>query len=103
MVLIFLHVAHVDAACAGPLPNGPGPDLCGNHLVLKACQQPLRLGQDQIQIGNIGEIIGPADLHNIRGLCLALSPDVHELHNPGHASNVRQKTNAGYNPLALTP
>jgi hypothetical protein len=35
------------------------PDLRGNDLLLTASQQPLRLGESQTQVGEIGEIIRP--------------------------------------------
>ena len=85
-VPVVLHTAYAAAASASRPPNGVVPGLCGDDLLLEACQQQLRFGQGQTQIGYITEIIGPVDLNDIRGLPLALSADLHQPHNPGHAS-----------------
>src|ERR1700722_14090680 len=94
MVLIVLHPASTATAAAGWSPSGVIPDLCRDDLLLKARQQPLRLGQGQTQFGDIGEITEPVDLHNIRGRSLAFSTDLHHPHNPGHASTPGQRTDA---------
>jgi hypothetical protein len=60
---------------------------------LDACQQQLPFGQGQAQIGDIGEIIGPVNLHDVCALPLALRPDLHQPQNPGHAStSVKEQT-----------
>jgi hypothetical protein len=47
---------------------------------------PLRFGQGQTEVGDIGEITGPFDLHDVSGLSLTFSVDFHQPQNPGHAS-----------------
>jgi hypothetical protein len=37
------------------------------------------------QIGDIAEIIGPVDFHDVQGPTLALGADLHQPQNPGHA------------------
>lgn len=61
------------------------PDLGGDDFLLKPCQQLLRFGQGQTQIGDVAEIIGSADLHDVQGLPLAPVADLHQPQNPGHA------------------
>jgi len=75
-------------------PNGVLPDLRGDDLPLNARQQQLRFGQGQTQVGDINEITGPSDLHDVRARPLALSPDPHQPQHPSHASTLGQRTNA---------
>jgi hypothetical protein len=103
MVVIDFHTARAATAGAGGSPNGVIPNLSRDNLLLEAGQQPLRFGQGQTQVGDIGEITEPLDLHNIRGRSLAFSTDLHRPHNPCHASTPGQRTNAKIPPLALTP
>src|SRR5580698_6606242 len=96
MVLIVFHAASAATAGAGWSPSGVISDLCRDDLLLEARQQPLRLGQGQTQVGDIGEITEPVDLHNIRGRSLAFSTDLHYPHNPGHASTPGQTPTRKY-------
>jgi hypothetical protein len=73
MVLIVLHAARAATAGAGWSPNGVIPDLCRDDLLLEAGQQLLRFGRGQTQVGDIGEISGPFDLHDVSGLSLTFS------------------------------
>src|ERR1700758_1396416 len=86
MVPVVLPTAYAAAASASRTPNGMVPGLFGDDLLLEAGQQQLRFGQGQTQIGDIAEIIGPIDLNDVCRLPLALSADLHQPHNPGHAS-----------------
>jgi hypothetical protein len=61
MVLIVLHAASAATAGAGWSLSGVIPDLCSDDLLLKARQQPLRLGQGQTQVGDIGEVTEPVE------------------------------------------
>ena len=61
------------------------PGLRRDDFPLDACQQQLPFGQRQTQIGDIAEIIGPVNLHDVRAMPVALSPDFHQPQNPGHA------------------
>src|SRR5271169_6690673 len=65
MVPVVFHAANVATASAIRSSNGMAPGLRGNDLLLEARQQQLRLGQGEAQIGEIAEIIGPVDLHDI--------------------------------------
>jgi hypothetical protein len=94
MVLIVLHPANAATARAGRPPNGVIPGLCRDDLLLEASQQPLRFRQGQTQVGDIGEITGPFDLHDVSGLSLTFSVDFHQPHNPGHASTPGQRIGA---------
>jgi hypothetical protein len=62
---VVLHTANAATASAIRPANGMAPDLRGNDLLLTASQQPLRLGESQTQVGEIGEIIRPVDLHDM--------------------------------------
>ena len=59
--------------------------LRGDDLPLNAGQELLSLGQGQAQAGQIGEIVGPGDPHDIGAVFFALGLDAHQLHDPGHA------------------
>jgi len=48
----------------------------------------------QTQVGDVGEIIGPVDLHDVRAWPLALSPGFHQPQHPDHASTLGQRTDA---------
>jgi len=58
--------------------------LGGRDLLLNARLQNLRFGQGQTQIGNIFEIIGPDDLHDICASRLTLCPRFHQPQHPPH-------------------
>ena len=94
MVPVVLHVANAATASAIRPPDGVAPGLRGDDLLLEACQQLLPFGQGQTQIGDIAEIIGPIDLHDVRALPLTFSPGFHQPHNPSHASTPGQRTDA---------
>ena len=79
-------MASLAAARAGRPPSSVVPGLPGDDRLLEACQQQLGIGQGQTQIGDIAEIGGPDDLHDIRTLSLTFSAGIHHPHNPGHAS-----------------
>ena len=66
------------------------PGLCGDDRLLEAGQQPLRIGHGQTQIGDITEIGGSDDLHDIRARALTFSAGFHHPHNPGHPSTPGQ-------------
>jgi hypothetical protein len=52
--------------------------LRGDNRPWGACRQQLPFGQGQTQIRDIAEIIGPVDLHDVRLLPVALSPDLYQ-------------------------
>jgi hypothetical protein len=61
------------------------PGLRGDDLPLDTGQDLLALGQGQAQGGQVGEVVGPGDPHDVGAVFLALSSDAHQLHDPGHA------------------
>jgi hypothetical protein len=61
------------------------PGLRGDDLPLDAGQELLALGQGQAQGGQIVEVVGPGDPHDVGAVFFALGPDAHQLHDPGHA------------------
>ncbi len=91
MISVILHPADAATASAIRPPNGVASSLCGNHLLLKACQQQLPFGQGQTQTGDIAEIVGPVDRHDVGRLFLTASPFFHQSYNPRHASTPGQR------------
>jgi hypothetical protein len=65
MVPVVLDLANAPTASAVWPPNGVPLGRRRNDLLLEASKQPLPFGQGQTQIGDIDEIIGPGDLHDI--------------------------------------
>jgi hypothetical protein len=60
--------------------------LRGNDLLLETRQQQFPFGQGQPQIGDVTEVVGPVDRHDVNKLLLTVSPGFHQPHNPSHAS-----------------
>jgi hypothetical protein len=96
--MTVLHPANDATAWAGRPPNGVIPDLCRDDLLLQASRQPFCFGQGQpslacsvAQVGDIGEITGPFDRHDVSD---AFSVDFHQPQNPGHASTPGRRTGA---------
>jgi len=58
--------------------------LGGNDLLLNGCQQQLRLGQAQPEVGDIAKVIRLRDFDHIRPLTFATSARFHQPHNPSH-------------------
>src|SRR4051795_13086690 len=75
------------------------PGLRGDDLLLDAGQQPLALGQGQAQAGQIGEVIGPGDPHDIGAVFFALSSEAHQLHDPDHVVSTSPGKRARRYPL----
>jgi len=94
MVPVVLQTPNPATARTTRPPNGVLPGLRGDDLPLNARQQPLRFGQGQTQVGDVAEIIGPSDFHDVRARLLALNPDLHQPRHPGHASTLGQRTGA---------
>jgi hypothetical protein len=68
--------------------------LRSNDLPLEASQHPLSVGHGQTQIGDIVKIIRPVDRHDVDKRRFTVSPDLHQPHNPNHASTPGQTTDA---------
>jgi hypothetical protein len=105
---VVLHPANAAAACAIRASNGMVPSLHSDDLLLEACQQPLRFGQGQTQIGDVAEVIGAVDLHDVCARSLALSANLYQSYNPGHApphpEQARKMPRGAYTPnLATVP
>ena len=82
------HIADPCTTVAAPrTARGVEPRLRGDDLPLDAGQEPLGLGQAQTQGGQVGEIVGPGDPHDVGAVFFALSPDAHQLHDPGHVAS----------------
>src|SRR5437588_4957998 len=85
MIPIVLYVTDEATASASRSPNGMASGLCGNDLLLETRQQPFPFGQGQPQIGDIAEVVGPIDGHDVNRLLLIVGPGFHQPHNPSHA------------------
>ena len=70
------------------------PGLRGDDLPLHPSQELLALGQGQAQAGQIGEVTGSSDLHDLGAVFFARSSDAHQLHNPGHGVSTSTGTPA---------
>src|SRR3954471_21213005 len=79
------------------------PGLRGDDLPLDASQHEPRIGQGQIQIGDVVEAIGPADLHDVRTPLLAFGADFHQPQNPSYAPTLGQRTDADIPDRRRTP
>jgi hypothetical protein len=64
--------------------HGMASGLSGDDFLLNARLQGLRFRQGQTQVGDIPEIIGPDDLHDIRALRLSLALRFNQPQNPTH-------------------
>jgi hypothetical protein len=105
---VVLHVADAAAVWANWASKGVVPGLRSDNLLLEACQQPLRFGQGQTQIGDVAEVIGAVDLHDVCARSLALSANLYQSYNPGHApphpEQARKMPRGAYIPnLATVP
>ena len=60
------------------------------------------LGERQVQIGNIGEIIGPIDLPAVTASFLTISLGLHQPCNPSHYPSPIIEQTGQYYSLALT-
>jgi len=68
--------------------------MSGNELPLQACQHLFSFGRRQPNVGNIADIIGTVDLHDVDPLFLNVIPGFHQPYNPSHASVPDQRPNA---------
>jgi len=96
MIPVVPQTANIAAACAARPPNGVVSGLRGDDLPL-ARQQPLCFGQGQTQAAEIDEIIGPADLHDVRARPSPSAPIVPNLtiqatHPPSAREQRKQPT-----------
>src|SRR4051794_8987583 len=66
MIPVVLHTASAATVRTIRPLNGVVPGLRVDDLLLNTRQQPLRFSQGQSPIGDIDEIIGPVDLHDVR-------------------------------------
>jgi hypothetical protein len=96
-------MANRAVARAGRSPSSVVPGLLGDDRLLEARQQQLRIRQGQTQIGDIAEIGGPNDLHDVRALSLTFSASFHHPHNPSHASTLGQRPGVKLPLGAYTP
>src|SRR5689334_6655852 len=94
MVPIILHTTNLATASAIRPSSGVAPGLRGNDLLLESRQQPLPFGQGQPQIGDVNEVVGPADRRDVDRLFLTVGPGLHQPHNPRHALTSDQGSDA---------
>src|SRR5918998_1604870 len=87
VVAVVLDPARITAAAALRTARGMDPGLRGDDLPLDAGQEPLALGQAQTPGAQIGKGVGLGDPHDIGAVFFALSPDAHQLHDPGHVAS----------------
>jgi hypothetical protein len=71
------------------MPHGMNPGLRGDDLLLDAGQKLLALVLGQTQAGQVGEGVGPGDLHNVGAVLVALSADPHQSHDPDHVASTQ--------------
>jgi hypothetical protein len=102
MVPVVLEVTNATTASALWPLSRVAPGLSGNDLLLEACHHPLPVSHGQTQIGDIVEIIRPVDRHDVGKRLVTVSPDLHQPHNPSHASTWSDKRREN-TALALAP
>ena len=90
--VVVLHTAGdaTDSAIR-PVDNGMIPGLPGNELSLQACQHQLSFGHRQIKVGNIAEVIGAVDMHDVDPSLRTVRPGFHQPYSPSHASTPYQR------------
>lgn len=103
MVTVVPHTANTVTERALRPPNSMVPGLRGGDLPLDACQQQLRFGEGQTQTGDIAEVTGVADLHDIYARSFAFSPDFYQPQHSRHASTFGQRTDAKIPDCRRTP
>src|ERR1700736_1292957 len=103
MLPVILHVTNTSAARTIRPESGVGSGLRGHDFLLENRQQLLRFRQGQTQRGDVPEVIGAIDLHDVSGLPLALGAGFHQPQNPAHTSTPGQTTDARNTLLAPIP
>jgi hypothetical protein len=76
VVAVVLDPAGRDAAAALRTRRGVGPRLRGDDLSLDASHELLALGHGPAQGGQVGEVVGPGDRHDVAAVFLALGPEI---------------------------
>jgi hypothetical protein len=95
MIPIVLYTASIPTASAiRPANHGVDPGLPGNELSLQACQHLLSFRHGQTKIGNVAEIIGTVDMHDVGPLLLTVSSGFHQPYRPNHTSTPDQRPDA---------
>jgi hypothetical protein len=92
--MTVLHVTNATTASAVRPPNRVAPGLGDNDLLLEACQHLLPVGHAQTQIGDIFETIRSVNRYDVGKRLITVTPDLHQPHNPSHASTPGQTTDA---------
>src|SRR5471032_535876 len=86
MLPVILHVTNASAAWAIRPESRMGSGLSGHDFPLENRKQLLRFGQSQTQSGDVPEIAGAIDLHDVRGLPLTFGAGFHQPQNPAHTA-----------------
>src|SRR4051794_23072277 len=115
MVPVILHVPNTSAAWTIRPKGRMGTGLSGHDFSLDNRKQLLRFGQSQTQSGDVPEIARAIDLHDVRGLPLAVGAGFHQLQNPAHTAtpasdkdarnrhcHVNRVWHSGWGPARLT-
>jgi DDE domain len=79
------------------------PHTVSPRTITEACQYPLPVGHGQTQIGDIVETIRSVDRHDVGKRLVPVRFDLHQPHNPSHASTPGQITDAEYRSGTRTP
>ncbi|MDO9714544.1 hypothetical protein, partial [Paracraurococcus lichenis] len=64
--------------------RGMKTGLRGDDLLPHPGQDLFALGQGQAQAGQVGEAVGPGDLHNVGAVLRPIGPDTHQSHDPSY-------------------
>jgi hypothetical protein len=103
VVPIILQATNATTASALGRLNRVVLGLGGNDLLLEACQHLLPVGHAQTPIGDIVETIRSVDRHEVGKRLVTVSPDLHQPHNPSHASTPGQIQTRKYRSGTRTP
>jgi hypothetical protein len=83
VVAVIFHPANILAAGTNRPPDRMLARLCGGDLALNPRQQLFCFREGQSQIGDIAEVVRPADLHDVHGV--TFTPGCRQPQNPLHA------------------
>lgn len=78
MISVVLHVTNTATASTIRPPHRVGSGLSGDELPPRLRKQKLRFGQAQTQTGDLAEIVGLIELHNVRALSVTFSAGFHQ-------------------------
>ena len=94
MLPVILDVTNTSPAWTIRPESRMGSGLSGHDFLLENRQKLFRFRQSQTQRGDVPEVIGAIDLHDVCGLTLALGAGFHQPQNPARTSTPGQTTDA---------